>query len=1037
MRKILVLLAGLICSLQVGFAQTGTISGTITDARDNSPISNATIKIKGGGSTSTLNNGTFSFNSSKNEEILEVSYTGFSEQTVRARQGQPVTINLTVDVKSLENIVITGIGVATDKRKVAISVESITSDKLPPTPSASIDQALVGKVAGATISSASGNPGSNVSILLRGINTVQGGTSPLIMIDGVEMGALALQSLDLNTIDRVEIAQGAASATIYGAQGANGVIQIFTKKGKQGPTRIDISSRVSFDQPLNIGNLHQPFMHSFSTDANGIILDNNGAPLAHDSSGVWGQTTWQNTGFAANNKSYLGEVHYYDHIQQLYHPAKTINNSITLSGAKERFDYALSASNSAQESVIQGTLKRSNLTTNIGFDIVKNLKLRFVNQFVLKQSDIGNVPISAAVWTYPFTDFTYKDPDGNSTLKFGGAGANASNPYYYFQYQRYKDLATEVAPSISLNYKFPRFLELDYKYGLSLRRDDYQNYARNQENNKSSVVNNAFVGQSLAGSIAKNLSRDFYQNSLATATVRIDFERDLHLHIPISSTSQVAYDWRKRNYYSLNTNFVGLPKYEPVNGSQATVNNASEYEYEFTTYGYYINQRLDYGEIGGISGGLRNDKTSILGRDYKQQFPRGDAYLRLSQLAFWNSLERAIPEFKLRAAYGEAGIQPGVFDKLITLRKGSFDNASWLAAKSVAANPALQIEVSKELEIGTDIGFDIGKQNWLKNTKFSATWWKRSTNNAIYTQDDPQSTGISATRSNSFNLNSNGWQFMLNANVYTGKNFNWNSVTTFGKQISTINKIKNGQDILLPFGSINYVLKEGQRLGTVYGYKAITSFDMTDKGGALYIPKPDQGKYQIVNGIVTDTASKRVQFTSDKYAIGNTDPKFTMSFTNTFSFKDFLVFSFQWDWFYGAKRYNQTKEWMYSEGLHGDYDKPVTINNITLPFTAFYKSYYDAAESNGTKDFFFEDATFFRLRNISVAFDAAKYLTLKSVNRLQLVFSGRNLITFTNYTGFDPESTSDGTENNSIQRGADQFAFPNFKSYQIGLNLGF
>ncbi len=339
--------------------------------------------------------------------------------------------------------------------------------------------------------------------------------------------------------------------------------------------------------------------------------------------------------------------------------------------------------------------------------------------------------------------------------------------------------------------------------------------------------------------------------------------------------------------------------------------------------------------------------------------------------------------------------------------------------------------------MGTDLEFNLGNGNWFKGNKFSGTYWKRSTANAIYTQDDPQSTGISSTRSNSFDLNSHGWQFLLDANVYSSKNFNWNFVTTFGKEISTINKIRNGQDILLPFGSINYVLKEGQRLGTVYGYKAITSFDMVDPSGALYIAKADQGNYEIVNGIVTDTATKRVQFTSDKYAIGNTDPKFTLSFTNTFSYKDYVVLSFQWDWFYGSKRYNQTKEWAYSEGLDGDYDNPVTINGVTLPFSAFYKSYYDAVESNGTKDFFFENASFFRLRNISLAFDAAKFLNFKGVNRLQLVLSGRNIVTFTKYRGFDPEATSDGTANNSIQRGADQFAFPNLKSYQVGLNLGF
>src|SRR5204862_2741500 len=117
-----------------------------------------------------------------------------------------------------------------------IAVEAIAADRLPATPSASIDQALVGKIAGAQISSVSGNPGDPVNILLRGINTVQGGTKPLILVDGVQVAATDINSLDLSNIERVEVVQGAASASIYGAQGANGVIQVFTKKGKKGRT---------------------------------------------------------------------------------------------------------------------------------------------------------------------------------------------------------------------------------------------------------------------------------------------------------------------------------------------------------------------------------------------------------------------------------------------------------------------------------------------------------------------------------------------------------------------------------------------------------------------------------------------------------------------------------------------------------------------------------------------------------------------------------------------------------------------------------
>lgn len=1039
MRKILTLFIVLMLGGILAFAQNRVVTGKVTDENGN-PVPYATIKVKGaktgvaadaeGNYQIDMKNGSVLVISAQNMTSGEVSVAGKSEANIILKS-----------TGSLAEIVVTGVGVATDKRKVAISVESLNFEKQAALP-ASASQALIGKIAGATISSASGSPGAEVAILLRGINTLQGGTSPLIMVDGVEVSSTSLQSLDVNTIERVEVVQGAASATIYGAQGANGVIQVFTKRGKSGPTKINVSSRVSFDQPLNIGDLHQPMNHSFTTNSQGLILNTNGAILKPDPYNQWAETLWLNgttgTPFDANNKPYKGDVRYYDHIKQLFHNVKTYANSIVLSGGKEKSDYAVSVSNLTQESVIHGKLSRTNFSTNFGFEVFKNFKIRFVNQLIYSKHNLGTEAISSAIFTYPFVDFSFQDKDGNSALKFGSAGANSRNPYYYFQYERPNVSTVDVIPSINANYKLNRFVEMDYKFGVNYSRTDNEYYVRNQEKNVSSVLNNSNIGGSIKGSINEVISRNVNFNSLATATVKVDFEKDLNLHVPIISTTQGAFDWRKRNNHAYYLNFVGLPQYEPVNGAQADIKTSDEFVKQFATYGFYVNQRFDYGEIAGVSAQLRSDYASTFGAGAKPfTFPSGNAYLRISKFGFWNSLNRILPEFKIRAAYGEAGIQPGDFDRIITLTKGSFDNGSWLKVKAAANNPDLNVEVSKELEVGADLQFTPGKKNWFSSIKASVVYWKRTGNNIIYNQDLALSTGVSSILTNAFDLKSNGIQFSTDMRVYSNKSLTWNFGTTFGHQVSSIQNIANHKDIILPFGSINYVLREGQRLGTVYGYRAITNLTMTDPSGNLYIPKTDWGKYQVVNGIVTDTASKKVQFTPDKIAIGNTDPKFTFSFTNDVSFKDFLVFSFQFDWFQGSKRYNQTKEWMYSEGLHGDYDKAVSINNVSLPFSGYYKSFYDASESNGTKDFFFENASFVRLRNIALGFDFAKFFHIPLVNKFQLVLSGRNVWTHTKYTGMDPEATSSGSQNSSIQRGADQFAYPNIKSYQVGLNLGF
>ena len=212
-------------------AQNATINGKVVDEKGD-PIAGASIQVRGtrvGASAGT--DGSFSVKAA-NGASLVVTAVGYDSKTVAAAAN--MTVKLTLDVKALSEVVVTGSGVATSKRRLGISTESITSAKLPIVPASTIDQALIGKIPGAQISSVSGNPGDQTNIVLRGINTVQGGTRPLILLDGVEVPFSALTTIDMTQVDRVEVVQGAASASLYGAQGANGVIQIFTKKGQKG-----------------------------------------------------------------------------------------------------------------------------------------------------------------------------------------------------------------------------------------------------------------------------------------------------------------------------------------------------------------------------------------------------------------------------------------------------------------------------------------------------------------------------------------------------------------------------------------------------------------------------------------------------------------------------------------------------------------------------------------------------------------------------------------------------------------------------------
>ena len=1047
MRKKLFLSLLVSCLLMgAAVAQNSTVTGRVTDEKGE-PIPGASVQIKGSktGGTAANADGTFTLKVANGASLI-VSAAGFESKTVAASAN--VVIKLAVSINSLNEVVVTGTGSAVSKRKLAISVQSINSDKLPATPSASIDQALVGKIAGAQVTSSSGNPGSPVSIQLRGVNTIQGGSQPMVLIDGVEMGATALGTIDLNSVERVEVVQGAAAATIYGAQGANGVIQIFTKKGKGGKAHIDVSSRISQDAYINLGNVHQPYNHSFKTDDNGNIVqltDGEYIPLKMNEFSQWGDAIWENGPTAKNNKPYKGGNKYYDHIAQTFRNAITKNNNISVSGSKDKLDYAVNLSQLDQESIVDGSLKRTNLTTNVGVEVFKGFKIRSINQLVYTESTLGNTNISAALYTYPFADFNYKDADGNHTRKMGGAGANSSNPEYYKQYNHYLSKTVDFIPSINAAYKFPKYLDIDYKFSINQSNNDYTRRSDNQSGNKTSAQYNSYTGEGLNGGIYNSLSSYTTQNSIATANLKFDFANDFGFKIPLVSTTTVAYDYRKKKSNYTANDYTSIPLYA-ANANQAeTKSVVGVYDDLFTTFGYFANQRFDYGEYAGFSGGFRSDYSSTFGDTKKAQaFPRGDAYLRLSSFKFWDNISNWFTDFKLRAAYGEAGIQPGVFDRIITLNNQNFDNGTGFYNPSRVANPLLTVERSSEKEIGFDFNFKPSNKDWFSNISLTGTYWKRKGTNIIWVVPLPISSGASEVKTNAVDLSSHGIELSLDVAVYKSKDINWNLSAVFGKSKSFTDAIHGATDIPLVWGSAaTYTLRPSEQIGTIFGYKALTSIDQTNASGDYYLDQTLKANYEIVNGRVVETESKKVQFTSDKHLLGNTTPNFNMSFTNSVSFKDYLNLSFQFDWYSGAKQYNQTKEWMYSEGLHGDFDKSVTIGGVSAPWTAYYKSFYDASESNGTKDYFLENSSFLRLRNVSLAFDAAKFWKVSFTNKLQIVFSGRNLFTVTKYTGMDPEANqnttgagSTGTTQTTVQRGLDYWSFPNTKSYQIGINIG-
>ena len=547
------------------FAQAMEASGKVTDDKGN-PIPRASIREKNGRKgTSAGVDGSFKLNVATGATLV-ISATGFESREVAAASG--MAVQLVVDVKALNEVVVTGTGVATSKKRTAFAVESVTADKLPQAPTADIGNALVGKIAGAQISSIGGSPGSPTQILLRGINTITNGTSPMILLDGIEVRSTSLESLDLSNIERVEVVQGAASASIYGAQGANGVIQLFSKKGKQGKISIDISSSIAQNELLNIGGVQKSKFHSFNTNANNEVIRSTGAVLAFDPvTGSYLNNPVFNliSPTSIANKAYDKNLLWYDHYKMFFQKANTYNNSVSITGAKDKFDFAVVASDSRQETVFKGNGKysRSNISSNIGVELAKGLKFRSTTQLVYTdntQLDAdGRNMLYAINNSRPFANYEQRDAAGFHSPYFGDAvGVNGYNFNYIIENAKYEEKTIDVIQNFNLNYKFPKFVELDAKYGLN--RSSLSRSFRIAEQSHSEGAayweywaefyspRTSYASPTISGESGENNQMEFvnnFQNLNANATIRFDFEKDFNLKVPLQSTTIVGWDYRK------------------------------------------------------------------------------------------------------------------------------------------------------------------------------------------------------------------------------------------------------------------------------------------------------------------------------------------------------------------------------------------------------------------------------------------------------------------------------------------------------------
>ncbi len=1043
-----------------------TVSGKVIDSAGEAVIgANVTVKESPGVGTITDIDGMYSLSVPSGSTILVFSYTGFETQEINLTASNELNVTLS-EGKLLEEIVVTGTGIATGRKSLAFDVQALGATKLPVAPTADIGNALIGKIAGAQISSVNGSPGTPINILLRGVNSIRGGTLPMIIMDGVQIASTGLQYLDLNNVERIEVVSGPAAASLYGAQGANGVIQLFSKKGREGKLNIDFSTNIAVNELLNVGGVNKAKKHAFAVNSAGEVVDAAGKAMVFDSeTGSYLSNPVFNliSPTSLVNQNYDKNLLWYDHYKMFFQKANVFNNSLSVNGSTDKFNFSFVLSDNKQETVFKnnGDFRRTNVSANLGYQIFKGLTFRSVTQLINTNSTLldpdGRNMFYAINNSRPFANYLQTDAAGLASPYFGDAvGVNGYNFNYIVENAKVKDRTLDVIQSFNLNYKFAKFVELDAKYGLNRSAQNVRYDIAEQSKSVGSEYWQYWAefysprtsyGAPTTGTESGEINNSDYistnQNLNANAFIRFNFEDDFGLNIPLVTSTQFGWDYRKSNYSSFRTSGTDAPDFTPYTAeNMANFRIQDDYTERFATYGYLINQRFDYSDIAGLSAGFRSDYSSAFGQGSKPfTFPRGDAYVRLTNLGFLkgSKLKDVVSEWKLRAAYGEAGIQPGAYDRFPILTTTALGAQSAFSTPVANANADLQIEVSKELEFGTDLTLKLGSKEWLNNLNIGFTVWNRTSENVIDQVDVAPSLGIGRQLTNSMTLKSNGIQASLNLVVLTSKDWEWDFTTNFNKQVSKVDKVLGGAELVKQSaaGSTQYVIRAGEQIGQIYGYLFLNDVGALDPTGKPFIAPDLQSGFEVAsNGYVVNKTTKQPFASEGRYSLGDPYPNFNASFINQISYKKMILFGFQWDWVNGSNVYNQTKQWMYRDGIHKDYENPITIDGKTEAYSAFYRGAYAVRQANGTKSYFMEDASFLRLRNVSVGFELAKIFNIKTINSLQLTLSGRNLVTVTKYTGMDPEVSS-GTSNSAWDRAVDHNTIPNVKSYQIGLKISY
>jgi TonB-linked SusC/RagA family outer membrane protein len=973
------------------------VTGKVIDAATSEPLPGVNVVIEGTNmGTVTVNDGTYSLEVSDQNAVLVFSFIGYNTEKVAFAGKSVIDIAMSADVQRLEEVIVIGYGTV-KKSDLTGSVASVTSEDLAAFPTLSIDRALQGRATGVQVTSLNGDPGAGTRIRIRGGTSLNASSNPLIVVDGFAGGAVPPPE----DIKSIEILKDASATAIYGSRGANGVVLITTKSGKTGDTKIEFSSSYSFNRigkKLDLLNATE-----FAEYINEARANSESPTIPFPDPKSYGEgTDWQDV---------------------IFRNGSLQNYQLAASGGKENFRFYTSLNYYGQEGIIVNSdYKRFTGLTNLDFDAGKNLKIgtrmffqRAMENGVKTQEDYGGTTntgvISGALIIAP-TIGIYNE-DGSYTIS--PFGDPYDNPY--------ATAVETVDESVNDLYQGSTYFELTLlkglvfksTFGVSIRSNRSGSYIPTTLNAGRNVSGDAGIGTVKITSIS-NENYLSYNKAI----------NEVHkLNIMVGQ----SYESNRSAWWTSNTNGFITDSYTYWNldgGADYQLDYSDLTEWKLKSFYGRANYNFKDKYLFTITG--RFDGSSRLGKNNKWGFfPSGAVAWNIKQESFLQSFN-ALSQLKFRASYGVTGnTDIGTYQSLANF-------ASCLAAINETtvnavrpyrvANSDLSWESTKQTDIGLDIGF------WNGRLIANVDYFHMKTEDLLYEVPLPEYSGYTSSLRNIGSLENKGFEFGLSTVNLKGGKFYWTSDLNMSFMRNKVLSLPTGQLMysMRPghiIGDDTHILKEGSPVGSFYGY----IYDGVNKADGTPIYRDIAGRNSN-NELIMEPDG--VVNSDDRTIIGNPHPDFIFGFNNTFQYKNFDLNIF-FQGVVGNDMMNFTR--MELEWVNGKENQLATVLNRWTPANTDTNIPKVDSYSSIMSTRWIEDGTYIRLKNISLGYNLPENILKRIyIDRLRIYISGQNLLTITNYTGYNPDvSYKDG--NTSL--GLDYGSYPSTKSITLGLNLTF